>query len=119
MDSAYSVNITSFKLRKLAKLFHVPFFILGSGSMGPLLTATLGAFLRATNGAVVISLPHRTESHRIASTHNLLEFRDTLPVEERSRVEARVPQSQEAQDAAGVAALPLLPPDPIRKREWT
>lgn len=35
MDSAYSVNITSCKLRKLAKPFHVPFFILGSGFMGP------------------------------------------------------------------------------------
>jgi hypothetical protein len=33
------VNITSFKLRKPVKLFHVPFFNLGSGFMGPLLNS--------------------------------------------------------------------------------
>jgi hypothetical protein len=38
-DSAYSVNITSFKLRKPVKLFHVPFFNLGSGFMGSLLNS--------------------------------------------------------------------------------
>jgi hypothetical protein len=74
--------------------------------MGPLLTAGLGTFLRANNKAVVI------------------EFRDALPIEERSRLEVRILQSHEAlpaeaQEAAGVAALPLLPPGPIRKREWT
>ena len=48
----------------------------------------------------------------IASTYNLLEFRDTLPVEERSRLEAHILQSHEAllaetQEAAGVEALLL------------
>jgi len=59
----------------------------------------------------------------MASTHKLLEFRDSLPAEERSHLEARILQSHEAllaeaQEAAEVAALPLLSPDPIRKREW-
>ena len=48
----------------------------------------------------------------IASTYNLLEFRDTLPVEERSRLEEHILQSHEAllaetQEAAGVEALLL------------
>jgi len=47
-DSAYSVKITSFKRRKPVKLFHVPFFSLGSGFMAPLLTARLRTFSRAT-----------------------------------------------------------------------
>ena len=59
----------------------------------------------------------------MASTHNLLEFRDSLPAEERSRLEARILQSHEAllaeaQEAAKVAALPLLSLDLIWKREW-
>ena len=41
----------------------------------------------------VISPPRRT---LMASTHNLLEFRDTLLAEERSRLEARILQSHEA-----------------------
>ena len=62
--SAYFVKITSFKLRKPVKLFHIPFFILGSGFMGPLLTARLGNLLTGNNRAVVISPPRRTESHQ-------------------------------------------------------
>jgi hypothetical protein len=59
----------------------------------------------------------------MASTHNLLEFRDTLPAEERSRLEARILQSHEAllaeaQDAAQLARVPLLLPEAIKKREW-
>jgi hypothetical protein len=69
---------------------------------------------------MVISPLHRT---LIASTHNQLEFRVTLLVEERSRLEARMLQWHEAllaeaQEAVEVAALPLLSSDPIRKREW-
>lgn len=57
------------------------------------------------------------------STHNLLKFRDALPAEERSRLEARVLQSHEAllaeaQDTAQLAKAPLLKPDAIKKREW-
>ena len=69
---------------------------------------------------VVVSPPRRT---LMASTHNLLEFRDTLPAEERSRLEARILQSHEAllaeaQDAAQLARVPLLLPEAIKKREW-
>jgi hypothetical protein len=35
-DLAYPASITSYKLRKLVKLFHVPFFILDGGFMGHL-----------------------------------------------------------------------------------
>jgi hypothetical protein len=74
----------------------------------------------AQQQVLVVSPPQRT---LIASTHNLLEFRDTLPAEERSRLEARILQSHEAllaeaQEAAQLAELPLLQPDPVRKREW-
>ena len=59
----------------------------------------------------------------MASAHNLLEFRDTLPAEERSRLEARILQSHEAllaeaQDAAQLARVPLLLPEANKKREW-
>jgi hypothetical protein len=69
---------------------------------------------------VVVSPPRR---NLMTSTHNLLEFRGTLPAEERSRLEARILQLHEAllaeaQEAAEVAELPLLPPDAIKKREW-
>jgi hypothetical protein len=58
----------------------------------------------------------------MASTHNLLEFRDTLPAEERSRLEARILESHEAllaeaQEAAQVAKLPLLQPSAGEKRQ--
>jgi hypothetical protein len=32
-DLAYPTSITSYKLRQLVKLFHVPFFILNGGFM--------------------------------------------------------------------------------------
>jgi len=53
----------------------------------------------------------------------LLDFRNTLPAEERSRLEARILQSHEAllaeaQEAAEAAEVPLLQPDSIKKREW-
>ena len=59
----------------------------------------------------------------MASAHNLLEFRDTLPAEESSRLEARILQSHEAllaeaQDAAQLARVPLLLPEANKKREW-
>ena len=59
----------------------------------------------------------------MASTHNLLEFRDTLPAEERSRLEARILQSHEAllaeaQDAAQLTKVPLLQPEAIKNKEW-
>jgi hypothetical protein len=59
----------------------------------------------------------------ITSTHNLLEFRDTLSTKERPRFKARILLVHEillteAQDAAGIAELPLLPPDAINRREW-
>jgi hypothetical protein len=59
----------------------------------------------------------------MSSTRDLLEFRDTLPAEERSRLEARILYAHEtllaeAQQAARIAKLPLLPPDAVKKREW-
>ena len=59
----------------------------------------------------------------MGSTHNLFEFGDSLPAEEQSRLEARILQAheallEEAQGAAGLAELPLLKPDPVKKREW-
>ena len=59
----------------------------------------------------------------MASAHNLLEFRNTLPAEERLRLEARILQSHEAllaeaQDAAQLARVPLLLPEANKKREW-
>jgi hypothetical protein len=58
----------------------------------------------------------------MSSTRDLLEFRDTLPAEERSRLEARILYAHEtllaeAQQAARIAKLPLLPPDAVKKRE--
>jgi hypothetical protein len=69
---------------------------------------------------VVISPPRR---NLIVLTHNLLEFRDTLAGEERSRLEARILQAHEAllteaQDADNISELPLLLPDAVKKREW-
>ena len=52
----------------------------------------------------------------MASTHNLLEFRDTMPAEERSRLEARILQSHEAE--AQVAKVPLLQSEAIKNRGW-
>jgi hypothetical protein len=59
---------------------------------------------------VVVSLLQRM---LIPSTHNLLEFWDALPAEERSRLEARILQSHkalltEAQEVTSVAKLPLF-----------
>jgi hypothetical protein len=56
----------------------------------------------------------------MSSTRDLLEFRDTLPAEERSRLEARILYAHETllQQAARIAKLPLLPPDAVKKREW-
>jgi hypothetical protein len=69
---------------------------------------------------VVMSPPRRT---LMASTHSLLEFRDTLQAEERSRLDARILHTHEAllaaaQEAREISELPLLPPDAVRKREW-
>jgi hypothetical protein len=69
---------------------------------------------------VLISPPRR---NLVASTHNLLEFRDTLTGEERSRLEARILQTHEAllaeaQEAADISELPLLLPNAVKKREW-
>jgi hypothetical protein len=57
------------------------------------------------------------------STHNLLEFTDTLPAEEISRLKSRILHTHEtllgeAQGAADLADLPFLNPDPNKKREW-
>lgn len=84
----------------------------------PWLLARLGAFLWATTDCCNIP----TASHPISSTHDLLKFKDTLPVEERSRLEARIPQWHEAllveaQEAAGVAALASFSPDPVWRGE--
>jgi hypothetical protein len=59
----------------------------------------------------------------INSTYDLFEFRDSLPAEEISYLEARILQAHEtllaeAQQAVGIAELPLLPPDAVKKREW-
>jgi hypothetical protein len=59
----------------------------------------------------------------VASTHNLLKFRDTLIGEERSRLEARILQTHEAllaeaQETADISELPLLLPNAVKKREW-
>jgi hypothetical protein len=59
----------------------------------------------------------------MSSTHNLLKFRDALPAEERSHLKARILYTHEAllaeaQQAAGIAKLPLLAPDAVKKREW-
>ena len=58
----------------------------------------------------------------MASTHDLLEFRDTLPAEERSCLETRILQSHEAllaeaQGAAEAAEVYLLQLDSIKKME--
>jgi hypothetical protein len=69
---------------------------------------------------IVVSPPRRSLT---GSTHNLLEFRDSLPAEEQSRLEARILHAHEAllaeaQEARDLAELPLLNPDPVKKREW-
>ena len=66
-----------------------------------------------------MSPPRRT---LMASTHSLLEFRDTLQAEERSRLDARILHTHEAllaaaQEAREISELPLFPPDAVRKKE--
>jgi hypothetical protein len=70
--------------------------------------------------AIVVPPPKRSF---ISLAHDRLEFRDTLPAEERSRLEACISHSHEtllaeAQYAAKVAKLPSFRPIQFKKREW-